>query len=105
MSDECIKSPATSDNSLTPSLNQTGFRTRIEFDGQCLKQDKVIFSHGIKFDSQCLKQGKVTFSNDTVVNIYIVYEINLWPFKQSVDLTWRNSSFGAVKLTKNADFD
>ena len=29
----------------------------------------------------------------------------MWPFKQSVDFTLGNSLFGAVKLTKNADFD
>ena len=39
------------------------------------------------------------------MNIYNVYEIKLWPFKQNVDFTLGNSLFGAVKLTKNADFD
>ena len=43
LSDESIKTAATSDNSLFPSLNHIGFRTRIKFDGQCLKQDKVTF--------------------------------------------------------------
>ena len=38
------------------------------------------------------------------MNIYIVYEISLWPFKQTVDFTLGNSLFGAVQLTKNADF-
>ena len=58
LSDETIKSPTTSDNSLAPSLNYIGFRLRIKFDGQCLKQDKVTFNH------------------KTIVNIYIVHEIN-----------------------------
>ena len=31
--------------------------------------------------------------------------INLWPFKQSANFTLENSLFGAVKVTKNADFD
>ena len=34
-----------------------------------------------------------------------MYKINLWLFKQSADFTLGNSLFGAVKLTKNADFD
>ena len=59
LSDESTKPPATSDDSLTPSLIHIGFRTRKIFDGQCLKQDKVIFNH-----------------KDLVI-IYIVYEINL----------------------------
>ena len=58
LSDEIIKSPATSGNSLSPSLNYIDFRLKIKFDGQCLKQDKVTFNH------------------KTIVNIYIVYEIN-----------------------------
>ena len=41
MSDESVKPHATSDNSLAPSLNHTGFRTRISFAGLCSKQDKV----------------------------------------------------------------
>ena len=31
--------------------------------------------------------------------------INLWPCKQSANFTLENSLFGAVKVTKNADFD
>ena len=58
-----------------------------------------------KFDGIYLKQNKVTFNHKIVVNIYIVFGVNLGPFKQSVDLTLGNSFFGAVKLTKNADFD
>ena len=38
-------------------------------------------------------------------NIYILYEINLQSFKQSVDFTLGSSLFGAGKLTKNANFD
>ena len=84
MSDESIKPPALSDNSL-PLFLYIDFRLRIKFDGQCLKQDKVTFNH------------------KTVLNIYIVYEINLWPFKQSADFTSEYSLFGAVELTKNAN--
>ena len=34
-----------------------------------------------------------------------MYTINLWPFKQIADFTLGNSLSGAIKLTKNADFD
>ena len=43
----------------------------------------------------------VTLTHKKVVNIYIVYEINLWPFNVSEDLALENYLFGAVKLTKN----
>ena len=38
----------------------------------------------VKFDGSCLKQ-EITFTHKKVLNIYIVCEINLWPFKQSTD--------------------
>ena len=62
LSDESFKSSATSDNSLAPALNHIVFGTIKKFDGQYLKQDKV------------------TFNRKNLVNIYIAYEINLWPF-------------------------
>ena len=74
--------PATSDNSFIPSLDFTGVRTRAKFVGQCLKQDKITFPH------------------KKIVNIYIVFEINLWPFRHDGDFNLRNTLFGAVKLTK-----
>ena len=39
------------------------------------------------------------------MNIYIIYETNLWPFKQSADFTFGNSFFGTVNLTQNSDFE
>ena len=46
MSDEIIKPPTTSDNSLAPTLSYIGNKTRIKFAGGCLKQDKITFIHG-----------------------------------------------------------
>ena len=40
LSDESIKPPATSNNNLAPLLNYIGIKTRVKFDGSCLKQDK-----------------------------------------------------------------
>ena len=60
LSDESIKPPATSNNSLAPSLNYIGTtKTRVKFDWSCLKQNKITITHG------------------KIVNIYIVCEINL----------------------------
>ena len=87
LSDETIKPPSTSDNSLTPALSYyRASKIRVKFTGSCLKQDKVIFNHG------------------KVVNIYIVYELGASSSSDS-DPTLKNCLFGAVTLTKNADID
>ena len=84
MSDEKINSVKTPNHSITPNLDYYGTKTRVEFNGSCLKQDKVTFNHG------------------KVVNIYIVYEIS-----KSINirdyLTLENCSFGAVNLSRTAD--
>ena len=86
MSDERLDSITASNNKITAELSFYGTKTRVEFNGSCLKQDKVTINH------------------ETVVNIYIVYElsknynINSYP-------TLETCLFGAVSLTKNADID
>ena len=57
MSDESIKPPSTSDNSLNPGANYF-HKARIQ----------------VNLDGNCLKQGKLTFTHKHVVNIYIVYK-------------------------------
>ena len=86
MSDEKINSIKTSNRSITPNVDYYGTKTRVEFKGSCLKQDKITFNHG------------------TVVSIYIVYEINK-SVNNSNYLTLENCLFEAVRLTKNADID
>ena len=84
MSNENIKAPTTSDFKFNPELRVFGTKTKVEFNGNCLKQDKITYDH------------------EKVVNIYIVYEIsrniniNYYP-------TLENCLFGAVSLTKNAN--
>ena len=85
LSDETIKSPTTSDNSLHPKLNYYGTKTRLVFRGSCFKQDKSTFNHG------------------KIVNIYIVHELDKLYHKSHPTLV--NCLFGAVSITKNADID
>ena len=59
MLDKSIKTPVTSENSLTLALNYISNKRRVNFDGGCLKQDKITFTH------------------NKTVNSYIVYEIIL----------------------------
>ena len=44
LSNENIKPPTTSDNSLTPELNYYGPKTKIKFTGSCLKQSSHILT-------------------------------------------------------------
>ena len=86
LSNESIKSPAISDNTINPRLNYYGVKIRLQF---------------IK---SCLKQPKFTFTHKSIVNIYIVYELAA-SSSNSSDPTLKNCLFGAVTLTKNADFE
>ena len=86
LSAESIKPPTTSDNSLTPELNYYGTKTRVKFNGSCLQQSKISYTHS------------------TIVNIYIVYELGASSSHIS-DPTLKNYLFGAVTLTENADID
>ena len=44
-SNESIKSPTLSDNSLNPRLGYYGTKVRVQFTGSCLKQPKHTFTH------------------------------------------------------------
>ena len=86
MSDERINSVKRPNHSITPNLDYYGTKTRVEFNGSCLKQDSI------------------TFNYRKVVNIYIVYEIS-----KSINIsnypTLENCLFEAVTLIKNGVID
>ena len=84
LSNESIKPPTTSNNSLTPELNYYGAKTRVKFIRSCLKQSKISYTHG------------------KVVNIYIAFELGASSSNVN-DPAIKNCLFGAVNLTKNAD--
>ena len=86
ISNESIKPPTTSDNSLNPKLSYYGTKTRVQFIGSCLKQPNFTFTH------------------KKVVNIYIVYELRASSSNFS-DPALKNCFFSAVTLTKNVDID
>ena len=86
LSDESIKLPTTSDNSLNPELNYYGTKTRVKFAGSCLEQSSHVLTH------------------KKIVNIYIVYELAASSSHTS-DPTIKNVLFGAVTLTKNAGIE
>ena len=59
---------------------------------------------GMEFNGSCLKQDRVTYKHGKIVNIYIIYEISK-NFNISNCPTLGNCLFGAVSLTKKADID
>ena len=71
---------------LNPSVDYVATTARVKFNGDRLKQDKILFDHG------------------KIVNIYIVYEI-----ERSVNISsypkLENCLFGAVKSTKHVHVD
>ena len=77
LSDERINSIKIPNYSITPNLDYYGTKTRVKFNGSCLKQDKATFNH------------------KKVVNIYIVYELTDSSSNEN-DPTVRNSLFGTV---------
>ena len=46
LSDERINSNTASNHRVTPELSYYGTKIRVEFNGSCLKQDKVTYNHG-----------------------------------------------------------
>ena len=85
LSDENITAPTTRDYKLNLQLSCFSTKTRVDFRGGCLKQDKITFNHG------------------KIVNIYIVYELDKVYVKTTPMLV--NCLFGAVSLTKNTELD
>ena len=86
ISNESIKPPTTSDNSLNPKLSYYGTKTRVQFTRSCLKQPNFTFTH------------------KKVVNIHIAYELGASSSHIS-DPTLKNCLFGAVTLTRNYDIE
>ena len=86
LSNEKLDSITPSNYKIIPELRFYGTKTKVEFNGSCLKQDKVTYNHG------------------TIVNKSIVYEIDQ-NYSISSYSTLENCLFGAISLAKNADID
>ena len=88
MSNEIIKPPTTTNNSLNPKLDSFNVpKFRVKFVGSCFK---TVFK---------------PFTPNKIVHFYIVYEIKLWSYHNSSKFAVGNSLFGNVKLPENADPD
>ena len=86
LSDKIIISIEALNYSITPKLDYYGTKTRANFNGKCLKQDTITYTHG------------------KVVNTHIFYELT-GSSSNNNDPTIRYFLFGAVTLTKNPGID
>ena len=86
LSDKSIKPPSISDNSLTPLIDYFGNKIRVKFTGSCLKQPNI------------------SCTLETIVKIYIAYDLDA-SSSQNNDPTIKNCRFGAATLSKNSDID
>ena len=84
LSNERINSINKSFHSINPNLSYYGTKIKKEFNGSCLKQDKIAYNH------------------EKVVNIYIVYAVSK-NFNVCSYPTLENCLFGAVSLSKHSD--
>ena len=57
----------------------------------------------LEFKVSHLKQDKAYFTPKNVVNLYIVYELNMWSQDLNAEFTLKDCLFQAVKLAKNAN--
>ena len=81
-------SPFPLNKSISPKLEwMNNFRIRLEFKGSCLKQDKA------------------PFTQNNVVNLYIIYELNIRSQDSKAEFTLKDCLFGALKLTNNANLN
>ena len=84
LSNENIDPPNTN---FSPLTDYVGNKIRVKFTGSFLKQS-----------------NKIWYTHKTIVNIYIVYKLGA-SSSHNNDPSLKNCLFGAITLTKNADFD
>ena len=84
MSNEKIKHPVTADKCLSPKLAWISeSRIRLRFTGSCLRQEFP------------------TYTVNSVVNLFVVYELDRWSQDFNAKFTLKDCLFVGVKLTKN----
>ena len=85
LSTETIKPPSTSDNSsLTPLIDYLGNKTRLKFNGSCLKQPKMQYTHGAIVNIYIVYELGASGSNDNDPTLKIVYLVQLISLKTQI---------------------
>ena len=84
LSNEKSRPPYTTNKTLSPKLQWKKYKLRLRFEGSCLKQENTT---------------RITPNN--IVNLFIVYELDLWSRVLDTTFTLGGCLFGGAKLTKN----
>ena len=57
------------------------------------------------FKWSCLKPTNFTFTPTNIINIFIIYELDIWLRDLTSDFTLKDCLYGSVKLANNVDQD
>ena len=57
----------------------------------------------LQFTGSCLKEDKAPFTPNSLVDLYIFYELNICSQDLNAEFTLKDCLFWAAKLTKNAN--
>ena len=79
----------------TVSASDDSFAPKLTY----IRNAKIV----VKFKGNCLKQDKVSFTHRNIVNY--CYELDIWSRDLNTNFTLKDCLFGVVKLTKNVDPD
>ena len=86
-----ITTPATIDNSLSPSIKwYKNLSFSLIFKGSCLKPKK---------------KKNTTYTPPNIISFFIVYELDAWSRDINSDFTLKDCLFGDVKIAKTTDTD
>ena len=58
----------------------------------------------VEFNGSCLKQNKITLNHGKTINIYIAYDLKS-PLNYNVNITFENCLSRAAKLTENTEIN
>ena len=61
------------------------------------------FENKNRTTESCLKQDKVISTPNTAIDLFTVYELDIWSQELNAEFTIKDCLFVAVKLTKNND--
>ena len=88
MSNEKVTNPYITNKILSPKLLWNKSRLRLRLGGSYLKQEHATRS-----------------TPNSVVNLFIAWELNIWSRDLDTDFTLKDCLFGTLKPTKNGDPD
>ena len=71
------------------------------------KTNLPILKNNVLLQGNYFQQNNIIIipnNNKNVINIYVVYKLDPISSTRNIDYTIQNALFGAIKITKNADY-